>query len=48
VGTIAAIMLTATAAWTLALVLAGGLSPSERSVAVRLLARWRSGKSSSS
>jgi O-antigen/teichoic acid export membrane protein len=44
VGLIAAIMLAATAAWGLALVLSGGLSPSERSVAVRLLAKLRSGR----
>jgi hypothetical protein len=47
VGSLAAIMLAATAAWILALVLSGGLSPSERSVAVRLLAKLRSGKVSS-
>jgi O-antigen/teichoic acid export membrane protein len=44
VGLIAAIMLSATAAWMLALVLSGGLSPNERSIAVRLLARLRSGR----
>lgn len=46
-GSIAAIMLAATAAWMLALALSGGLSPGERSVAVRLLARLRVGKASS-
>lgn len=44
VGALAAIMVGATVAWTLALVLSGGLSPSERSIAVGLVARLRSGK----
>jgi O-antigen/teichoic acid export membrane protein len=47
VGTIAAIVVAATAAWILALVFSGGLSPNERSVAVRLLARLGFGKASS-
>ena len=46
VASIATITVAATAAWMLALVLTGGLSPTERAVATRLLARLRSGKSS--
>lgn len=47
VGLVAAIMLTATAAWMLALVISGGLSPSERGLAARIVARLRSGNASS-
>jgi O-antigen/teichoic acid export membrane protein len=46
VGLTAAIMLAATAAWTAALMLTGGLSPHERSVAAQLVARFRSRKAS--